>query len=264
MANDDDKSPPGGYTKDPDKVREQVLSRILSEHDVISAQRKKRVELLKKLEAAGPKGKKVGYIAFFCSESAGASIDSDDIPAFGDVLLSIGEVDQLNLIVNSPGGDGTVAEKIIELCRAYCREFRVIVPNRAKSAATIVALGADQIVMGYCSELGPIDAQVVIIVGGVPRYISAQSFIDSRTNLEKRYYDAVSNRQDTKAILQQIAVLDAPFIDHCEKLMDFSREVARKYLAKFMFAKVKHPHRKRWCFRLVHPNRSSCGSSASL
>lgn len=67
-------------------------------------------------------------------------------------------------------------------------------PNRAKSAATIIALGADEIVMGYCSELGPIDAQVVVVVGGVPRYISAQSFIDSRVSLEDRFYEAVKKK----------------------------------------------------------------------
>lgn len=224
------------YVKDADKRRAQILSRVLGEHDLYTAQRDKRVELLEKLEAQAPKGKETAYIAFICS--AGASIDSDDIPAFGDVLLSIGEVDQLNLIIDSPGGDGTIAEKIIELCRAYCKEFKVIVPNRAKSAATIIALGADEILMGYCSELGPIDAQVWVVVGGVPRLISAQSFIDSRVALEKRYYSAARSRRDTKPILQQLAVLDAPFIDHCVKLMEFTREVARKYLGKYMFAKI--------------------------
>jgi hypothetical protein len=264
---DQQNNTPKRYARERDKTREQVLSRVLGEHDVSTAQRLKRVELLKRMERFGEKGKKTGYIAFLCSERLGASIDTDDIPAFGDVLLSIGDVDQLNLIINSPGGDGTVAEKIIELCRAYCKEFRVIVPNRAKSAATIVALGADQIVMGYCSELGPIDAwcsprrpnrsskycselgpidaQVLVIREGVPYYISAQSFIDSRTALEQRYYDAVSQGQDTKAILQQIAVLNAPFIDHCEKLMEFSREVARKYLKRYMFAKVTSAAKKR-------------------
>jgi hypothetical protein len=157
----------------------------------------------------------------------------------GDILLSVGDVDQLNLIISGPGGDGIIAEKIIEISRAYCKEFRVIVPNRAKSAATIIALGADEIVMGYCSELGPIDAQVPILVGGLYRYISAQSFIDSRTSLLKNYADAVKKKEDPKPILQQIAVLDPPFIDHCEKLMDFSRTVASKYLEGYMFAGIK-------------------------
>jgi hypothetical protein len=152
--------------------------------------------------------------------------------------MSVGEVDELNLIINSPGGDGTIAEKIIELCRAYCKKFNVIVPNRAKSAATIIALGADQIIMGYCSELGPIDAQVMVVVGGAGHYISAQSFIDARNSLEKRYRDAIKAKEDARPVLQQIASLDAPFIDHCEKLMEFSREVARKYLAKYMFSGI--------------------------
>jgi hypothetical protein len=174
-----------------------------------------------------------------CSESAGASIDSSDIPAIGDALLSLGEVDQLNLIINGPGGDGTVAEKIIELCRSHCTKFRVVVPNRAKSAATIIALGADEIVMGYCSELGPIDAQVPVVVGGIPRYISVQSFIDSKTSLQEEFHKAVKAKEDPRAILQQIASLDIPFIDHCGKLMEFSKEVARKYLNAYMFSGVK-------------------------
>ena len=223
------------YTKEPDKVRAQVLSEILQEYDVINNQKALRQKTLEALEAFTDAGKSSAYIGFLCSESQNASIDSDDISAFGDVLLSVGEVDELNLIINSPGGDGTIAEKIIELCRAYCKTFRVIVPNRAKSAATIIALGADEIIMGYCSELGPIDAQVPVVVSGAWHYISAQSFIDARANLEKRFKEAVKKKEDVRPLLQQIATLDGPFIDHCEKLMDFSREVARKYLAKYMF-----------------------------
>ncbi|HVU47873.1 MAG TPA: hypothetical protein VHD85_17205 [Terracidiphilus sp.] len=231
---------PEGYSKIPES--QQVLSTVLGEHDVITAQRVKRKDLLASLEKKGqsPKGK-TAYISFFCSDYS--SIEASDIPAMGDILLSVGDVHQLNLIIGGPGGDGTIAEKMIEICRAYCKEFRVIVPNRAKSAATIIALGADEIVMGYCSELGPIDAQVPIIVGGIPRYISAQSFIDSRASLLKSYAEAVKKKEDTKPILQQIAVLDAPFIDHCEKLMDFSRAVASKYLERYMFAQAKKASR---------------------
>jgi Serine dehydrogenase proteinase len=115
----------------------------------------------------------------------------------------------------------------------------VIVPNRAKSAATVIALGADEIIMGYCSELGPIDAQVPVLIDGFPHYISAQSFIDARKSLEERFREVIGRKEGPRAILQQIASLNAPFIDHCEKLMDFSREVARKYLKRYMFKDIK-------------------------
>ena len=199
---------------DSGRSRGEVLSKVLREHDLFSAQREKRIELLKRIEereGQDGSGKRVGCLAFFSAVAAG--IDSGDIPVFGDALMSLGDVDKLNLIINSPGGDGTVAEKIIELCRAYCKEFRVVVPNRAKSAATVIALGADEIIMGYCSELGPIDAQVPIIVSGIPRYISAQSFIDARDKLEAKFKEIIQKKEDPRAVLQQIASLDAPFID---------------------------------------------------
>jgi Serine dehydrogenase proteinase len=232
---EDAKPAPEGFVKIPE--RKQILSSVLEEHDLAAAQRAKRKELLEALEKKAPEGTKCAYVSFFCSDVA--SLDSGDVPAIGDILASVGDVDELNLIISGPGGDGTIAEKVIELCRAYCKTFRVIVPNRAKSAATLIALGADEIVMGFSSELGPIDAQVPVIVGGFPRYISAQSFIDSRDSLMDKYAKAVKKKEDPKAILQQIAGLDPPFIDHCEKLMDFGRAVASKYLEKYMFAGIK-------------------------
>lgn len=247
---------PEGFSKIPEE--QQVLSRVLGEHDLVTAQRLKRKDLLVSLEKKGKEGIKTAYVSFFCGERS--SIDSSDIPAIGDILLSVGDVDQLNLIISGPGGDGTVAEKMIELCRAYCKEFRVIVPNRAKSAATIIALGADEIVMGYCSELGPIDAQVPVYAGGLIRYISAQSFIDSRTSLLKAYLEAKKKKEDTKPILQQIAVLDAPFIDHCEKLMDFSRTVASKYLGKYMFSGITKAAERTKAVEQVLTQLSSVGT----
>lgn len=238
-----------GYTKITAKP-DEILSKVLQEQEIhqahFEAQRKKRIELLKKIEAHDrAEGTKTGVIAFICSDSANASIGSEDIPAIGDALLSIGDVDRLDLIVDGPGGDGTIAEKVIDLCRCYCKTFRVIVPNRAKSAATIIALGTDEIVMGHTSEIGPIDAQVVIMAGGIPRFISAQSFIDAREGLEKRFIEASKNKEETKHILQQIAALDPPFIDHCEKLMGFSKQVAKEKLESHMFSALKPPERKK-------------------
>ena len=156
---------------------------ILDEHDVSRQQRDVRVNLLKELsknefnDNKGPNGTVVHL--------SHGSLSSVDIPILGDVLLNIGDVETLNVILHSPGGDGTVVEKFVGLCRAQCKKFRVIIPNEAKSAATLISLGADEIIMGPPSELGPIDAQIEVIANGLRRYVSAQSFIDSRDNLIK-------------------------------------------------------------------------------
>lgn len=94
------------------------------------------------------------------------SIMSHDILLFEDLLRTTGNSEKVYLLINSPGGDPNTAEKMIVMCRErFPSEFNVIVPNFAKSAATMLALGADKICMGYLAELGPIDPQ---LTGPIP------------------------------------------------------------------------------------------------
>lgn len=65
------------------------------------------------------------------------------------------------LIIYSLGGSAGSAYLISKLCREYTKgKFIVAVPRIAKSAATLLACGADEIHMGSLSELGPIDPQI--------------------------------------------------------------------------------------------------------
>ena len=65
------------------------------------------------------------------------------------------------LVLYSFGGDIASAYLISKLCREFtAKRFVVAVPRRAKSAATLICCGADEIHMGSLSELGPIDPQI--------------------------------------------------------------------------------------------------------
>lgn len=64
------------------------------------------------------------------------------------------------LLIDSPGGDGASAYRIAKLFRRHGGHFTVVVPRRAKSAATLLTLGADEIFMGADAELGPLDVQI--------------------------------------------------------------------------------------------------------
>lgn len=220
-----------------------TYSSILKEHDILGAQREHRAKLLgelanKKLnENRGPKNGVIAHISR-------GSLESSDVPVLGDILRQIGDVNMLTLLLHSPGGDGTAVEKIVSLCRAQCKKFRVLIPNQAKSAATLIALGADKIVMGPPSELGPIDAQVPVFANGVFRYISAQSFIDARDNLLGRHKEALAKKEDVGAIMQMLATLDLPFITECERMMDLGRDIARKLLSSYMFRRTQDAKQK--------------------
>lgn len=69
------------------------------------------------------------------------------------------------LIIQSDGGSIEPAYLISKTCKRLSKErFNVAIPRKAKSAATLIALGANEIHMGLLSELGPIDPQF----GGFP------------------------------------------------------------------------------------------------
>jgi ClpP class serine protease len=87
----------------------------------------------------------------------------------------------LAIIINSPAGDGLAAERMINALRSYSKtgEFIVIVPSKAKSAATIVCFGASRIIMGPSSELGPVDPQLRILEDRQWKRFSLCNYIDS-------------------------------------------------------------------------------------
>jgi len=71
--------------------------------------------------------------------------------------------DEIDFLIISNGGDPIAALRIITMLRERFRKISVIVPYVAFSAATILALGADEIVMHPYSNLGPIDPQMSIL-----------------------------------------------------------------------------------------------------
>jgi hypothetical protein len=67
----------------------------------------------------------------------------------------------VGLVIDSPGGSAHSAYRIARLFQRRNREFTVIVPKYAKSAATLLALGADTLFLGKDAELGPLDVQIL-------------------------------------------------------------------------------------------------------
>jgi hypothetical protein len=69
-------------------------------------------------------------------------------------------IDRLEVLIHSPGGHANVAYQIARFLRGHCKQLNALVPIQAKSAATLLCLGADLIVMGELAELGPLDVQL--------------------------------------------------------------------------------------------------------
>jgi hypothetical protein len=92
--------------------------------------------------------------------STGGSVCQNDVLGFYEVLQRIGPQQGLHLFLKSDGGDGTASLRIVNLLRRYARRVAVLLPLECASAATMVALGADEIHMGPLAFLTAVDTSI--------------------------------------------------------------------------------------------------------
>jgi sulfur relay (sulfurtransferase) DsrC/TusE family protein len=67
------------------------------------------------------------------------------------------EAKELDIFLYSRGGTTETPWKIVSLLREFFPRYNVIIPYRAHSAATHIALGAQELIMGPLAELSPVD-----------------------------------------------------------------------------------------------------------
>lgn len=119
-----------------------------------------RITLIKKIEEL--RGSAVLCFLTSLRQNVPAQISDDAVRVFFDHLLLLPSrpITKLDLFLCSNGGSGTVPWRLVSLFREYSRSFNVLIPYRSYSAATLIALGADEIIMHPFAELGPIDPTV--------------------------------------------------------------------------------------------------------
>jgi hypothetical protein len=91
------------------------------------------------------------------------SIDSYDLDQIFNALSqqNADRSKDVLLLLLSRGGSIESAYQISKLCKSFAKKhFVALVPRHAKSAATLIAIGADEIHMGPLGQLGPIDPQL--------------------------------------------------------------------------------------------------------
>jgi hypothetical protein len=128
---------------------------------------------------------------------------------------------QLLLVVNSPGGSIEPAYLISKCCREYSEKFSVCIPRKAKSAATLISLGAHEIHMGVVSELGPIDPQF----GGLPA-LGLSNAVERMASLCKKYPEA------SQMFAEYLGMkLDLRVLGYFERVSESAAQYAERLLA---------------------------------
>ncbi|TGE34462.1 peptidase [Desulfosporosinus sp. Sb-LF] len=148
-------------------------------------------------------------------------------------LKEIGHTRKIDLFLLSYGGAVDTPYKVVKLIREFCKEFAVIVPFVAKSAASMLALGADEIVMGPISELGPIDPLVKHpIYKDV--WIPVQAVWHCLDYLQRLMIDSPDPDMAAFIVTPLLNKLDPWLIGDYEKTLKASRQYAEMLLSCYM------------------------------
>jgi hypothetical protein len=196
--------------------------------EAVNAARYHRQEMIRSIEARTSR-RLLCYVA-----GSSAPIERDDIAGFVDLLHNVSKGADVDLLLHTGGGDTDAAEKLMALVRVTVDKgwLRVVVPDFAKSAGTLMALAADRIIMSATSELGPIDPQVIRpdAQGNFARQ-SIQSYLDAYES-HAAALRADPNDPVARLMLQKI---DPGTLKYFEVAKERARSLAERHLREFMF-----------------------------
>jgi ClpP class serine protease len=212
-----------------DKV---IYQQIMEEKNQSHTTRKKLYNKINKILG-------VPLVSYFTSFRYPVMIENADADLLEGILQKIDVSNGFALFISSPGGDGLAAERIINICRAYSgtKEYTAIIPGKAKSAATMICLGASKLIMSETSELGPIDPQYVQTdESGKSEIYSAYSMIMSYKKIFER---AITTTGRMEPFLQALNTYDAKQIELCITELELSQDIAVKALKSGMLNQME-------------------------
>lgn len=196
-------------------------------YEAIHAARYQRQALIREIQQVTD-SKLICYVA-----GIAAPVDREDVMLFVDLLHNINHGQNIDLLLQTGGGDIDAAEKLISMVRKKVGtgRLRVIVPDYAKSAGTLMALGADRIIMSDTSELGPIDPQVIRADrnGNKMRH-SVRNYLDAY----EEYETALKQNPNDVTAGVMLSKLDPETVRLFKSVMRRAQELAENLLKRGM------------------------------
>lgn len=161
-------------------------------------------------------------------------VNDEDKTGFMSVMHDLDPKKGLDLFLHTPGGNTAATESLVTYLKSvFGNNIRVIVPELAMSAGTMIACASKEIVMGKHSSLGPIDPQF----NGIPAHGVLEEFDKAAEEIKK---------DPAKITVWQpiIAKYHPTFIGECEKAISWSEEMVTTWLKEGMFKGDKNANKK--------------------
>lgn len=191
----------------------------------LSAERKRQLKRISSLRG----GRDVlVFAADLNKQTPLISIGYPDLLPISDQLSNL-DGSSVDLLLESPGGSGEVAEEIVRIIRSRYDDVGVIVPGWAKSAGTIMAMAGNEILMGAQSALGPIDAQIA----WQGKQFSADALLEGMEKIKREVEEAGTLNRAYIPILQGISPGE---LQSAQNALNFAKELVTGWLATYKFS----------------------------
>jgi len=155
------------------------------------------------------------------------TISYSDLVPFQDQLMNL-TGKKLDLILETGGGSGEVAEDMVLSLHNRHDEVGIIVPGWAKSAGTIIAMAGDEILMEPASSLGPIDAQMF----WQGRVFSADALLEGMERIKR---EVEQTGTLNRAYIPMLQVLSPGEIQSAENALNFAKKLVTEWLVRYKF-----------------------------
>jgi hypothetical protein len=152
-------------------------------------------------------------------------IDLTDVDGFTDLINSVKGSGSVDVLLHSPGGRPDATERLVGLLRGKFDEVNFLIPHSAYSAATMLALSGNNIVLHSSATLGPIDPQI----NGIPARSIKRGFEKIKERIAKE------GPETLPAYIPLIEKYSLDLLELCEDSEKLSKELVSTWLKKYMF-----------------------------
>lgn len=158
-------------------------------------------------------------------------ISDEDVQAFMQAIYGL-KGDTLDLVLHTGGGSAEATDAIVSYLRTKFRDIRVLIPQAAMSAGTMMACSANRLVMARHSFIGPIDPQVILQTQVGIRSVAAHAILDQ---FEKAQTDCRDNPNNLNSWLPMLTQYGPALLVECKNQIDFGKDLVKSWLKAFMF-----------------------------
>jgi hypothetical protein len=154
------------------------------------------------------------------------NINLTDVDGFTDLIYSVPEnYEKIDILLHSPGGSPDATERIVNLIRKRFNNVTFLIPHSAYSAATMMALSGNLIILHPSATLGPIDPQI----NGTPARAFIRGFEKVRDLIQDKGPSIIP------AYLPMLKQYSLHFLEQCRDAENLSITLAKNWITNYMF-----------------------------